>query len=310
MERRDFLKKSFVAGLTTGAMLSMGKFGKLNAANEGVLAENALPFDLVAVKGGEPAAMFDKAIQSLGGIEKFVKKGQKVVVKPNIGWDATPERGANTHPLLVKRIIEQCMNAGAKEVVVFDHTCDDWNKTYQNSGIAKAVKEAGGKMAPGNTEGYYHDVTVSSGKKLKKDKVHEAIMNADVFINVPILKSHEGAKLTISMKNLMGINWDRGYWHRNDLHQCIADFATQMKPHLNIVDAYYVMKKNGPRGVSVDDVVTMKSLIVSTDIVAADAAATKLFGLNPDDIKYISLAHDLKIGRKDIDKLNINRIKM
>jgi len=313
MERRDFLKKSLLAGLTTGAVLSMGKFGKLySAGNLANIAnhENAGAYDLVAVKGGEPDAMFDKAIESLGGIGKFVKKGQKVVVKPNIGWDATPERGANTNPLLVKRIVEHCIRAGAKEVIVFDHTCDDWNKTYQNSGIEKAVKTAGGKLAPGNTEGYYHEVNVTNGKKLKKDKIHEAILNADVFINVPVLKNHDAAKLTISMKNLMGINWDRGYWHRNDLHQCIADLATQIKPHLNVVDAYYVMKKNGPRGVSVEDVVTMKSLIVSTDIVAADAASTKLFGIEPDDVKYIKLAHEMKIGRMDIDKLNINRIKM
>ena len=122
MERRDFLKKSLLAGLTTGAVLSMGKFGKLysagNLANIGN-AENAGAYDLVAVKGGEPDAMFDKAIESLGGIGKFVKKGQRVVVKPNIGWDTTPERGANTNPLLVKRIVEHCIRAGAKEVIVF-----------------------------------------------------------------------------------------------------------------------------------------------------------------------------------------------
>jgi len=291
----------------------MGKFGKLySAGNLASIAnnENAGAYDLVAVKGGEPDAMFDKAIESLGGIGKFVKRGQRVVVKPNIGWDATPERGANTHPALVKRIIEHCFKAGAKEVLVFDHTCDEWTKTYQNSGIERAVKDAKGKVVPGNTEGYYHEVNVANGKNLKKDKIHEAILNADVFINVPVLKNHSSAKLTIAMKNLMGINWDRGYWHKNDLHQCIADLSTQIKPHLNVVDAYYVMKKNGPRGVSVDDVVTMKSLIVSTDIVAADAASAKLFGIDPVDVKYIKLAHEMKIGRMDIDKLNINRIKM
>ena len=315
MERRDFLKKSVFAGLTTGALFSIGGLNKLSAKGNNFREfdeneENASPYDLVAVKGGEPADMFDKAILSLGGMSAFIKKGQKVVVKPNIGWDVVPELAANTNPLLVKRIVEHCFKAGAKEVLVFDHTCDDWTKAYKSSGIEKAVKDAGGKMVPGNTEGYYHEKEITNGKKLKKDKVHEAILNADVFINVPVLKNHESAKLTISMKNLMGINWDRGFWHKNDLHQCIADFASQIKPHLNIVDAYNVMKKNGPRGVSADDVVMMKSLIVSRDMVAADAAAAKLFGLNPEDVKYIKIAHDMKVGRMDIDKLNINRIKM
>ena len=110
------------------------------------------------------------------------------------------------------------------------------------------------------------------------------------------------------MKNLMGIVWDRGYWHRNDLHQCIADYATLRQPDLNIVDAYAVMKRNGPRGVSESDVVQLKSQIISTDMVAADTAAAKLFGKNPEDIDYIVHANDLNVGTMDLSKLNINRI--
>jgi uncharacterized protein (DUF362 family) len=254
--------------------------------------------------------MFDKAIQSLGGMKTFVKKGAKVVVKPNIGWDVVPERAANTNPKLVKRIIEHCFNSGAKDVYVFDNTCDYWTKCYQNSGIEKAVKDAGGKLVPGNTESYYHEVKVKDGKRLKETKVHELILESDCFINVPILKSHSSAKLTVSMKNLMGVIWDRGYWHKNDLHQCIADFATFSKPQLNVVDAFNVMMQRGPRGVSVEDVENMKSLIVSKDIVAADAAAAKLFGIEPEKIGYIKLAADFKIGRMDLDKMNINRIKI
>ena len=106
----------------------------------------------------------------------------------------------------------------------------------------------------------------------------------------------------------MGVVWDRGYWHRNDLHQCIADYATFRKPDLNIVDAYAVMKRNGPRGVSEADVVTLKSQIISTDQVAVDAAATKLFGKEISDIDYISHAHDMKVGTKDLSKLKIDRI--
>lgn len=129
-----------------------------------------------------------------------------------------------------------------------------------------------------------------------------------MFINIPILKHHGGSRLTIAMKNLMGNVWDRGFWHRNDLHQCIADFATFRKPTLNIVDAYNIMKQNGPRGVSVNDVVLMKSLLISTDIVSIDAAAAKLFGINPTDVRHIQIAADQKVGRLDLENLNIKRI--
>jgi uncharacterized protein (DUF362 family) len=264
--------------------------------------------DLVALRGGEPAAMFDKGIEALGGIQQFVKAGQKVVVKPNMGWDVGPERAANTNPRLIAHIIERCLDAGAKHVLVFDHTCDNWQGCYKNSGIESAAREAGGIVAPGHSERYYQDVTVAEGKNLKKCKVHEIILESDVFINVPVLKSHSSTKVTITMKNLMGIVWDRGEWHANDLHQCIADFATCRKPDLNIVDAYDVMKRNGPRGVSVDDVVPMKSMLLSTDMVAADVAGAKLFGLNPDAVSYIQLAAEQGVGRKDLDKLNIKKI--
>ncbi|MFC2097934.1 DUF362 domain-containing protein [Bacteroidota bacterium] len=264
-------------------------------------------YDLVAIKGGEAVDMFDKGIASLGGMRKFVKKNQTVVVKPNIGWDVVPEKGANTNPHLVKRIIEHCFNAGAKEVYVFDHTCDKWDKCYQNSGIEKAAKEAGAKVVPGNSESHYQEVEIN-GKKLKTDKVHELILDSDVFINVPVLKSHSSAKITVCLKNLMGINWDRRFWHKNDLHQCIADFASYRKPDLNIVDAYRVMTNNGPRGVSIEDISVMKSQIISTDMVAADAAATKIFGLEPADIGYIQHAADNNIGEMDLTKLNIKRI--
>lgn len=304
MKRRNFISTTLKASLIAGA-----GFSSLNYANS--LNSSLFPFssdyDLAAIKGGEPDAMFDEAIKSLGGMNRFVKKGQTVVVKPNIGWDVSPERAGNTNPALVKQIIKHCFDAGAKDVYVFDHTCDNWNKCYSNSGIERAVKDANAKIVSGASESYYQDVTIKQGKKLKKTKVHELILESDVFINVPILKNHSSADLTIGMKNLMGNVWDRGYWHSNDLHQCIADFASWKKPDLTVVDAYYVMKKNGPRGVSKEDVVTLKSQIVSTDIVAADAAAAKLFGKNPEDIDHIRIADEMKIGTMKLDKLSIYR---
>jgi len=267
-----------------------------------------LSYDLVAVRGGEPGQMFDKAIEAYGGIKQFGKKGQSVVIKPNIGWDVSPERAANTNPKLVSHLIKRCYEAGAKRVFVFDHTCDDWRGTYSTSGIEAAAKDAGATVAPGHSEGSYQKVAIPRGKKLKEAKVHELILDSDVFINVPVLKNHGSARLTITMKNMMGVVWDRGEWHSNDLHQCIADFSTYAKPQLNVVDAYAVMKRNGPRGVSLSDVVTMKSLLLSTNMVTADAAAAKLLGMDPNDVAHIRMAAESGVGRKDLENLNIKRI--
>lgn len=304
MDRRDFLKKTIGGGIVAGATLAVGGYAKLVAASPPASC------DLVAVKGAEPDVMFDRAIASLGGMKKFVPRGSKVLVKPNIGWDVPPDRGGNTHPKLVARIIEQCLNAGAKEVSVFDHTCDQWTQCYKNSGIERAVKDAGGRIVSGDSEGYYQTVAVPKGTRLTEAKVHELLLDADVFINVPVLKHHSSSTLTIGMKNLMGVVWDRWYWHRNDLHQCIADFASFGRPALTVVDAYHVMKRNGPRGVSLEDVVPMKSQIVSTDFVAADAAAAKLFGAEPEDIRHIQLAARMNLGRMDLKALSIDRIKL
>ena len=309
MKRRQFVHSTLKAGLLTGvAGLAFPNINLLYGKNGN--ASIAGPYDLVAVKGGEPGMMFDKAIASLGGMSAYVKKGQTVVVKPNIGWDTTPERAANTNPELVARIVDHCLNAGAKEVYVFDHTCDTWTKCYRSSGIEKYAKENGAKVVPANSEGYYQEVALSGTQKLKSVKIHEKILESDVFINVPVLKHHSSTKLSLAMKNLMGVVWDRRYWHRNDLHRCIAEFPTYRKPDLNVVDGYAILKRNGPRGVSTSDVLISKSLLVSPDIVAIDAAATKIFGMDPAQVRYIRYADEMGVGTMDLSKLNINRIKV
>lgn len=302
MRRRDFLGTLLSGALTAKAAAAVGTIPKF--------LTNHSPYDLVAVKGGRPDVMFDRAMESFGGMKAFVSKGQKVLVKPNIGWDVLPEFGGNTHPALVKRVIEHCYDAGAKEVFVFDHTCDNWKQTYKNSGIESAAKDAGATVVSGENEGYYQEVSLPHGKVLTNAKVHEILLDADVFINVPVLKHHSSARITAGLKNLMGVVWDRRFWHQNDLHQCIADFAPSRLPDLTIVDAYFVMKRNGPRGTSKEDVVTMKSLIVSRDMLAADVAAAKLFGIKPEDVPYLKIAADAKIGNANLEALAIKRIKL
>lgn len=310
MKRRDFFRAGAAVTLATGL-----NFEKLNAALESNnMIVEAAP-DMVAVMGGEPAAMLDKALEALGGISRYVKKGQSVVIKPNIGWDKKPDFAANTNPELISALVKKCLSAGAKKVTVFDHTCDNWQKCYQSSGIEQAAKAAGATVAPGNDEVYYKTVALPKGVKLKSTKIHQALIEADVWFNVPVLKNHGGAKMSIAMKNYMGIVWDRGFFHDNDLQQCIADICTwEKKPALNIVDAYRCMRKHGPQGRSVSDTAVLKSLIISTDIVAADVAAIKMFNqvekMDIDSVGHIANGEKLKLGTQNIDKLNIKRIKI
>jgi len=306
MRRREFFRKSVGAGIAAGAAFSLGGYNKLWASSA-----SPAKYDMVAVMGGEPDAMFDLGIQELGGLGNFIQKGQKVLVKPNIGWDVVPDLAANTNPGLVKRIVEHCFRAGAKEVYVFDHTCDNWINTYRNSGIERAAKTAGAKVVPGNTENYYQEIEIPTAVKLKKAKVHELVLETDVFINVPVLKDHNSTRMTACLKNMMGVVWDRGYWHSNDLHQCIADYALfEKKPVLNIVDCYNVMVKHGPQGVSKEDVVQMKSQIITSDWVAGDTAAARMLNIDPQRIDYIPIAHKMGLGTMNLDSLNIRRIKM
>jgi uncharacterized protein (DUF362 family) len=286
-----------------------GSDGAVRGASPTAGAAGAWP-DLVAVRGAEPEILFDAGIAEYGGMKAFVKPGQTVVIKPNIGWNQAPETAANTNPKLVKRIIEHCLNAGAKKVYVFDNSCDSWALSYKTSLIEKYAKDAGAEVVPPNSSRYYQEVVFPGAVSLKKASVHELILESDVFINVPVLKNHSGAGMTSAMKNLMGIVWDRQFFHRYDLDQCIADASLFRKPTLNVVDAYKVMKSGGPRGYSSSAYDLAKFQILSTDIVAADAAASRTLGFEPARFRYIGLAADARSGQADLAKLDIRRLNL
>lgn len=304
MNRRDFFRESFKFLGTAASTYLLGKASHLAGAPQNL---TNLP-DLVAIKGAAPDVLFDQAIAQFGGMSQFVRKGQKVLVKPNIGWSQTPDKAANTNPKLVKRIIEHCVAAGASKVYAFDNTCNYWEDSYRISGIASAVKEGGGVIVPGHKESYYHPVKISGAKTLTHTKIHELYLEADVIINVPILKNHSSADLTIAMKNLMGVVWDRWFYHSNGLHQCIADFCLYRKPTLNVVDAYAVLTRHGPRGGSIHDVALKKMLLISPDIVAIDSAACRILDKNPQIVQHIQIGHEQKVGNMDLNKLKIKRM--
>ncbi len=300
MDRRDFLKTAAITGLVAGTGLPAIAGNKESSA-----------YDVVAVKDGEPEAMFKKGIEAMGGMSQFVKPGQTVVVKPNIGWAKTPDIGANTNPALVAEIVKECLKAGASKVSVFDHTCNNWKYCYRDSGIEAAAKAAGAVVMPGNARKNYREVKVEKGKILKSAEVHELILDSDVFINVPILKNHGGATMTCAMKNLMGIIWDRRYWHQNGLPQCIADFTTFRAPDLNIVDAYRVMYKYGPRGPASPNaaIEIKKQLLLSTNMVSVDTLAALILRMKPEKIKYLAIAAEMGLGSLDYKKYNIKKLE-
>ncbi|MDR2762156.1 MAG: DUF362 domain-containing protein [Planctomycetaceae bacterium] len=315
MNRKEFLQ---TLGVASTAVAVSG----LDAVE--LFAQNANKDDkpnLVAVRNGEPDVMFQKGIEALGGIGKFVKKGQKVIVKPNIGWDKPPRIPANTNPILIGEIVKQIMNAGAKEVAVFDTTCDNTKNCYKNSGIEDAVVNAGGKMIYTDKKDrayrkYYREVKLPEGKILKSAEIHEAILDCDVWFNVPVLKVHGGAKLTCAMKNLMGIVWEPRIFHSSGLQQCIADICTlPKKPILNVIDGYRILTAHGPQGRSEADGVLTKIQILSTDIVAADTYALEISksqtNLTLENVGHISAGEELKLGTTDFkNKVNIIKISI
>ncbi len=314
MKRREVLKVGGIAlsGVAAINFLSLQEAYANADKNETAFQKDG---DLIAVMGDQPALMLEKAIEELGGIGQFVKPGNKVVIKPNIGWAKTPEMSANTNPVLVGALTRMCLAQGASEVLVFDHTCNEWQSCYELSGIEEEVKKNGGKMLPGNNESYYRDVKLPEGKILKSTKIHEALLDCDVWFNMPVLKHHGGAKMSISMKNYMGIVWDRRFFHKEGLHQCIADVNSWGKrPALNIVDAYRTLTQNGPQGKSEADVVQTNAMFVSADPIAVDTAAIKFFAqlksVNLEDVSHVAMGEAHHIGTSDLSKKNIKRIKL
>jgi len=295
--RRDFLRDM--------ALLAGGSAAI--ASGMPVLAGEAAPADLVVVSGEDPEAMVKKAIAELGGMKKFVSKGDVVVIKPNIGWDRKPDTGANTNPDLVVALIEMAFDAGAKEVKVFDRPVQDAKKCYESSGIPEAAKKAGAKVSS-HTELQTAEIPIRDGVYLKKSLLWKDALDCDCYINVPVAKHHGQTQLTMAMKNHLGLTADdRKIWHKS-LDQAIADFASGFKPKLNVLDAYRIVVRNGPKGGNPQDVEMAKKCIVGVNQASMDAYGTTLFGKKPSEIRHIAMAGALGIGEIDLAKLKIAQV--
>jgi len=277
-------------------------------ASQEASATSFIKPDLVVARGGEPEEIVRRALAAFGGLETFVPRGARVVIKPNICVAYhTYEYAATTNPWVVGALIKLAYAAGASSVQVFDFPFGgSAQEAYVRSGIEEQVKAAGGEMMP--MPGFkYVSTDVPQGVDLKRTKAFKDALEADVLIDVPIAKHHGSARLTLGMKNLMGLIQDRGAIH-NNLGQRIADLVTLFRPTLTVVDAVRILMNHGPSGGNLDDVKKLDTVIVGPDIVAADSYATTLFGLQPGDIAYIAAATKMGLGNSDLSSLRIEEI--
>jgi len=266
------------------------------------------PLDLVVARGGDPEEMVRQALAAYGGMQTFVPKGASVVVKPNICVAYhTYEYAATTNPWVVGALVKLAFEAGASRVLVFDFPFGgSAQEAYVRSGIDEQVRAAGGEMMP-MPDFKFVSTDIPGGVDLIRTKAFKDALEADVLIDVPIAKHHGSARLTLGMKNLMGLVLDRGAIH-NNLGQRIADLTSLFRPKLTVVDAIRMLMRHGPSGGNLDDVKKMDTIIVSPDIVAADSYATTLFGLQPDDIEYIRAASQMGLGNSNLKNLKIEEI--
>ena len=305
MDRREFLEQ--VAAWSAGACLATPVFNVSSiVAAEGKPQGASL---LAVAKGKDYAALVEQVMKPLGGMAAFVKKDDRVVVKPNIGWDRTPEQAANTHPDVVKTVVQQCLDAGAKRVLVFDRTVNDARRCYVKSGIQAAVESIGDSRAQCvfQDQSKFVPVQIENAKSLKEFHFYQDALatECDCYINVPIAKHHCLSKLTIGLKNAMGvIGGNRGEIHKG-IHQRIADLNLVIRPKLTIVDATRILLRNGPTGGNLEDVKVLDTLIASADPVAADAYATTLFGMKPEELGSTVAAAKLGLGEMDLSKVKI-----
>jgi len=299
MDRRRFLRQAAAAGcgLALGKNIFCLSFAEATKKSDLIVARGS---------GKSPASIIKAAIDEFGGMKKFISRGDIVVVKPNIGWDRLPEQAANTNPEVVAAIVKLCFEAGAKKVRVFDRTVNDPRRCYKQSGIADAVGPLGAELS------YIDDRRFSEisikGQVLKSWPLYRDIFEADKIINVPIAKHHGLAKLTMAMKNWMGImGGERGRIHQK-IGESLADLCLVVKPALTVLDAVRILTANGPQGGNLNDVKRIDTIVAGTDEVAVDSYGATLFGMKGSDLSYVRAGAAIGIGTMDLSKLRIKNI--
>ncbi len=265
----------------------------------------------IAVTTGDPEGAVEKAVDMLGGMKAFVKSGDRVVIKPNMSFASGPERAAYTHPEVVRTIAALCLEADARRVLVLDNPLAPADQCLEQSGIRDACRDLDRDMVHMvSSSGRFSEVAIEGAQTLSKTDVMREVLNADVLIAAPVAKSHAGAGVSLSMKGMMGLIYNRRIMHRLDLHSAIADLASLLKADLTVIDATRVLSSGGPGGPG--KVLTPDTIIASRDMVAADAYAISAFEwygerYSPDQVKHVRLAHERGLGRMDIENLTVKK---
>ena len=298
MERREFIQAT-AAATAGGLILTQG------------LTLQAAPVarpDLAVVHGASPEQITRAAVDALGGIRSFIAKGDVVVIKPNIGWDSTPELAANTNPLVVATLVRMALEAGAKKVKVFDRTCNDARRCYVQSGIEAAAKAAGAEVSFVD-ERKFREVKIPGGVAIQSWPLYAELLEADKIINAPIAKHHGLAKLTLSHKNWMGMmGGDRGKIHQQIDH-ALVDLSLVIKPCLVLLDAVRILTDHGPKGGNAADVKKLDMVIAGVNQVSVDAYGATLFGRTGADLGYVVNGAKRGLGVMDLSKLNIKKLE-
>lgn len=292
MKRRSFLRNIAIGGLAAGTP-------------RGLFPAQAGPPDIGWVEGESPAEITKKAVSLLGGMSRFVPRGARVVVKPNIAWDRTPEMAANTNPDVVAAVVEMTLEAGAKETVVIDNTTNQAKRCYVRSGIQEAARNAGARVLFMD-ERRVRKMPIG-GEWIKEWEVLLDVIETDVLINVPIAKHHSLCHLTLGMKNwLGGIAGARNQLHQK-VDEAMVDLAAFFKPALTIMDAYRILVRNGPQGGRISDTELTKNVAAGVDPVAMDAVGASFFDIDLRKLLFIHLAEERGMGQSDLGSLHIEK---
>jgi uncharacterized protein (DUF362 family) len=292
MNRRRFIKD-----VALGSLLL-----KINPA---LLAQDKGRPDLALIQGESPAQITKEAVAALGGIGRFVSKGDVVMIKPNIGWDRTPEMAACTNPEVVKALVELSLSAGAKKVIVMDNSTNQANRAYVRSGIEPAAKQAGAAVLFPNPQ-HLKKMNLK-GEWLKEWEVFTDFVEADKIINVPIAKTHSLSRLSMGLKNWLGaVGGNRSQLHQK-LDQAMLDLAVFFKPTLTVLDAYRILIRNGPQGGRISDTKLLKTVVAGVDFISVDAMGATFFDIKPEELLYLRLAQERGIGKTNLEKLLIEK---
>jgi uncharacterized protein (DUF362 family) len=319
VDRRQFLQRMLALGggaLATAALVSLLSCSK--ESNSESPSDNITPplpppagaAYLAVARGDDPATLVQRSVAALGGIGRFVKSGNDVIIKPNICTAyRAPEYAATTNPEVVAALVTLCLGAGAKRVRVMDNAFDGKDEdAYPNSGIEAAVKAAGGEMEL-MASMKYQDTPIPNGKAIASCRIYQDILETDVLIDVPIAKQHDmsEAVLSLGMKNMLGVVSNPGSYH-TDMPERVTDLNTLARPHLVVVDAVRILTKGGPTGGSLDYVKRMDTVIASHDVVAADSYAATLFGKTADDLPIVRAGARRGLGTMDLTSIKIEEI--